>query len=437
MVKKSSVLFDKHSLNSYTKTCQGDGSDKVVIIMLNVKTPEEVNEIIKSLMTCSIRESFKCENIKAVNALGRILHQDIIAQENVPGFNRSTVDGYAVLSSDTFGCSEGLPSVLKLTGEVLMGESADEPVKSGFCVIVSTGGEVPDGADAVVMHEFTEDYGSGLIGMQKPVAPGANIIFKNDDAAKGDVILKSGLKITPHDIGILSALGYINVDVRCKPVAGVISTGDELVAAGAVPKNGQVRDVNLPMLCAALHKFGADVKDFGIMKDEEALIHAAMMEAVRVCDFVLISGGSSAGTRDMTAKIIESEGEILLHGIAMKPGKPTILGVVKEKPVFGLPGHPVAAYMVTELFVRPLISGLTGAEDKRKTTKATLSEAISSNHGREEYIVVRLDEKGETAAPVKGKSGLISGLSEVDGYICVPRDCEGLAKGEEVVVIYF
>jgi len=189
------------------------------------------------------------------------------------------------------------------------------------------------------------------------------------------------------------------------------------------------------MLMAAVSSFGAVPKSFGIIGDNEAAICDAMRLAAQKCDIVLVSGGSSAGVRDLTARVIDSLGELLLHGIAMKPGKPTIFGVIDGKPVFGLPGHPVAAYMVAELFVRPLIAEFMGASVQRRSTGAGLGEAVSANHGRAEFIAVRLVDG--VAVPVRGKSGLIAGLTGVDGYICIPRDCEGLAKGSEVVVTYF
>ena len=401
--------------------------------MLNVKTPEGALELINSKLTS---KEFTSESIKTTDAIGRVLLHDVISEENVPGFNRSTVDGYAVLASDTFGCSESIPAVLEYKGEVLMGESAEQELLPGTCIGVSTGGELPNGANAAVMVEHIEDYGSNMVGILKPVAPGNNVIFKGDDVSIGEKILTAGTELTIHDIGILSALGYSQVDVRRKPVVGIISSGDELTDASEVPKSGQIRNVNTPLLVAAVNRFGAKAVDFGIVRDKEKEISQTVRTAVATCDIVLISGGSSAGLRDLTAKVIGSEGELLLHGIAMKPGKPTILGVVKGKPVFGLPGHPVAAYFVTELFVRPLITQLMGAIVKRLTTKAVLGEAVSSNHGRAEYIAVRLDNRGN-ANPVRGKSGLIASLAGVDGYICVPRDCEGLAEGAEVIVTYF
>ena len=403
-----------------------------VRVLINVKTPEEVIKIIKEHFKPI---DFQAESIVLGAALERVLHDDIISNEDVPGFNRSTVDGYAVIASDTFGCSESIPAIQSVAGEILMGESAESVLAPGTCMIVSTGGEIPDKANAVVMFEHTEDYGKGMIGIQKSVAPGNNLIFKGDDVSIGEIVLTAGTKLTPHDIGILSALGISGINVRKKPVIGIISTGDELVPPTDIPGRGQVRDVNTPMLLAAATGFGADAKDFGLIRDDEKAIRKAVLSAVQVCDVVLISGGSSAGARDLTARVIASEGELLLHGIAMKPGKPTILGKINEKPIFGLPGHPVAAYIVTELFVHPLINMLVGAKTKQYTTTAKLSEAISSNHGREEYIAVRLIDG--IAHPIRGKSGLITGLAGVDGYICVPRDCEGLAKGADVRVVYF
>ena len=407
--------------------------------MLNVKTPSEVFDIIdrKFSSGCELGLDLSSlfENVEVINAVGRVLHSDILANEDVPGFDRSTVDGYAVIASDTFGASESIPAILNVIGDVPMGASADFSVKSGSCVSISTGGDLPDGCNAVVMVEHTEDYGDGLVGIAKPIAPGNNVIFRGDDVTRNTKILSAGSVLTVHDVGILSALGYSDVVVCGRPIVGVISTGDELVSPSNVPKRGQVRDVNSPMLTAFINQIGGFAVDYGIVKDEEDLLRSAVLSATNDCDVVLVSGGSSAGMRDLTAKIISDEGELLLHGIAMKPGKPTILGTVNGKPIFGLPGHPVAAYFVTELFVRHLLMRMTGTNLVRQTTSAQLGEAISSNHGRAEYIAVRIADG--VAVPVRGKSGLIASLAGVDGYITVPRDCEGLSKGEMVEVVYF
>ena len=428
--------------------------------MLTVLTPEEVEDIIYRRFPPLADPA---ERVGLGDAPGRTLYGDIIANEFVPGFDRSTVDGYAVVSSDTFGCSESIPAMLSLSGEVLMGHASQGTIQPGSCVSVSTGGDLPDGADAVVMLEYAEDYGSGFIGITSPVAPGNNIIFKGDDVSPGDRILPGGTILAPSDIGILAALGYDSVSVRRRPIVGIISTGDELVLPSESPGRGQIRDVNTPLLAAAIEKFGALPLSYGIIRDVETDLKDATLRAVTECDIVLVSGGSSAGARDLTARVIESSGVLLFHGIAMKPGKPTILGVIDNKPVFGLPGHPVAAYFVTELFVRLLISRLMGAAVKRRSVQARISEAVSSNHGRAEYIAIALSmaiasgELGDVGAerlelgvetlelgsevpvafPIKGKSGLITSLAGADGYICIPRDSEGIPKGEIVTVTLF
>jgi len=401
--------------------------------LLNVKTPNEAEIIIQSMYEVKRTQT---EAIGLDGCWARTLSFDVVSSEFVPGFDRSTVDGYAVIASDTFGCSDSLPAVLNLSGEILMGDAAAGNIRSGTCIAVSTGGDLPEGTDAVVMIEHTEDYGDGLIGILRPAAPGNNIIFKGDDVSPGDLILKAGTVLTPHYIGILSALGINIVNIMKKPVVGVISTGDELVSPSVKPGRGQVRDVNTPLLMAAAEKFGAEALAYGIIRDDADCLSSAVMKAVKECDVVLISGGSSAGLRDMTANVIEAVGKLLFYGIAMKPGKPTILGVIDDKPVFGLPGHPVAAYFVTELFVRPLIAGLMGAEVRRLTTTAKISEAISSNHGRAEFIAVTLGENG-SAHPIRGKSGLIASLANAGGYISIPRDSEGLPSGATVTVTYW
>lgn len=401
--------------------------------MLKVKTPEEAMEIIVSAFKNTTTAS---EIIPLKHSLGRTLCTDVIAQEYVPDFNRSTVDGYAVFARDTFGCSESIPAIIPVIGEIKMGSSAALPLEKGTCLSVPTGGDVPAGADAVVMLEYTEDYGDGTIGILKPVAPGENMIFRGDDVSPGESILSSGHIITPHDIGALAAVGASSVSVCTQPLVGIISTGDELVDYTKQPQKGQIRDVNTPMLDAVIQQAGGRTKLFGIIQDSTDALTDVVNTAIAECDAVLISGGSSVGMKDATARVIEKSGRILFHGIAMKPGKPTILGEISKKPIIGLPGHPVAAYFVSRLFVVALLSAMTGRHSKTFGVTARLTEAISANHGRAEYISVTLDDSGEaiTARPIHGKSGLITALKTSDGYICIPRDCEGLARGTSVTV---
>ncbi len=401
--------------------------------MLKVKTPEEVLALINEEFTPL--EGLE-EMVSLGEAIGRILSQDIAAEEYVPDFDRSTVDGYAVKTSDTFGCTDAIPAILTQVGEVLMGEGADMVLGIGDCVAVPTGGAVPKGADAVVMVEYSEDYGDGTVGISKSVAPGGNMIFRGDDVYPGKVILKKGRVLTSQDIGALAAIGRVEVPVQKKLTVGVISTGDELVPPEVRPGPGQVRDVNSPMLEAMLSQFGVKVINYGIVIDNEALLSEKVTKAVSECDAVLLSGGSSVGVKDAACRIIESMGSLLLHGIAIKPGKPTILGKAGEKPLVGLPGHPVAAYFITKLFVLPLLGRLTDRDMTAYTVTAKVTESISANHGRAQYHCCKLEyrEDGLWAHPIRGKSGLITTLAGADGYFCIQRDCEGLPRGAEVQV---
>ena len=401
--------------------------------MLHVKTPEEVLALIET----EFAPVAEREYVSLTAAMGRILAEDVTATEYVPDFDRSTVDGYAVRARDTFGCSDAIPAILTLQGEVFMGQGAEFDLNDEECVAVPTGGAVPKGADSVVMVEYTEDYGDGTIGIAKSAAPGQNMIFRGDDVFPGKLILQKGRVLSSQDIGALAAMGRVQVPVARKLTVGVISTGDELVPPEAVPGPGQVRDVNSPMLEAMLGVFGVQVINYGIVIDNEALLAEKVTKAVAECDAVLLSGGSSVGVKDAACRIIESMGGLLLHGIAIKPGKPTILGKAGVKPLVGLPGHPVAAYFVTKLFVLPLLSRLAGRKQENYTTTARITESVSANHGRAQYHCCRLERRnGELYAyPIRGKSGLITTLAGADGYFCIDRDCEGLPQGAEIQVM--
>ena len=403
--------------------------------MLVVKTPEEVFRIMEDTFT---REA-PAEIVPLADASGRVLSEDVTAAEWIPGFDRSMVDGFAVRAADTFGCSDSLPAILPIAGEVLMGRPVDMHLSAGEAAVIPTGGELPAGADAVVMLEYTEDYGDGTVGILKPAASGENVIYKGDDAKPGKGLLSAGTKLLPAQIGALAAAGVRCVAVRKPLRVGILSTGDELVPAEEVPGPGKVRDVNAPMLSAYIREYGAGTSLYGIARDSESEIGRVVDLALSECDVVLISGGSSAGVKDTTAKIISDRGELLFHGIAMKPGKPTILGNAGGKPVLGLPGHPGAAFFVTEIFVTALLDHLNGRKRSTYPVKAVLSERIPANHGRAQYTGVTLTEENGvlTAHPVHTKSGLITQLSRVCGYVCVPRDAEGLEKGEEVPVWHF
>lgn len=402
--------------------------------MFSVKKPAEALELILT----EFGRVLPSESIGTSQAIGRALACDVIAQENIPQFSRSSVDGYAVVAADTFGCGESIPAMLRMAGEVLIGQKPGMRVNCGECVYVPTGGEIPSGADAMVMVEYTEDYGDGLRYISKPSAPGAHIVFKGDDVKIGKRVLEQGRVLRPQDIGVLAALGYPCVEVRKKPVVGILSTGDELVEIDNALRDSQVRDINTYTLCAGVTQAGGEPVSFGICRDEYDTLKTIVTNAIKRCDLLLVSGGSSVGNRDATHQVIGELGSVLLHGIAVKPGKPTIVGVVENKPVFGLPGHPVSAYFSFSQFVRPLIGVMLGARKEfPRIVQARLSANLPSNHGREEYVSVRLvtGENGYAAKPVYGNSGMITVLADADGYVRIERDCEGLMAGVQVDVL--
>lgn len=401
--------------------------------MLQVKTPEEVLAL--------IRKEFsplpgRTETVPYTEALGRVLAEDITAEEYVPDFDRSTVDGYACRAADTFGCSDAIPAILTVAGEVQMGRGADFALARESCAYVPTGGAIPSGADCAVMIEYTEDYGDGTVGILKPGAPGMNLIFRGDDVFPGKPILKAGRVLTAQDIGALAAVGRTQVPVVRRLRIGVISTGDELVPPEEAPGPGQVRDVNTPLLAAMLKEFGADCVSYGIVVDDEALLREKVRIAARECDAVILSGGSSVGVKDATCRIIEEMGELLLHGIAVKPGKPTILGRAGSIPMIGLPGHPVAACIVARLFVLPLLGRLSGRVREQLPVTAELTESLGANHGRAQVSACVLKREGGKllATPIRSKAGLITQLAGADGFFVIDRDCEGLPKGAAVQV---
>ena len=396
--------------------------------MLNVLSREEAVALIKKKTAHLTPET---ETVNISDAARRVLACDTVSAENIPSFDRSTVDGYAVNAADTFGAGASIPAQLEITGEILMGESADFDLARGQCVKISTGGMLPGGADAAVMVEHT-DFAGGLCLVYKPVAPGENITKKGDDISAGETALKKGTLIRPSHIGVLAALGITEVEVYKKPVIAVISTGDEIV--GEDPKPGQIRDVNTFLLSSAIKESGCEAIEYGAVADKREDIENAVKECVKKADAVIISGGSSAGARDMTVDIIDTLGEAYFHGIAMKPGKPTIFGIISGKPVFGLPGHPLAAYFVFRLIVTEFIRDLMNMPPEKPSGRAALSENIPSNHGREEFLCVKMDENNEIV-PLHTKSGIISVLSEAGGFIKIPRNTEGINKGT-VMEIY-
>lgn len=371
------------------------------------------------------------ETVPFDQAAGRVLACNVVSEEGVPPFDRSTVDGFAVCAGDTFGCSDALPALLVLAGEVEMGAEVNVAVSPGSCVRIPTGGKVPVGADAVVMLEYCEEYGDSTIGVARPAAPGDNIVFENDDIAPGSMLVEEGTQLRAHHVGTLASLGMTTCEVRRQMKVGIISTGDEIVEVSAVPVASQMRDVNTPLLASAVAACGAQAVCYPIVPDNFDALLATVCEALDTCDMVLVSGGSSAGQKDNTARVLGQLGDMLFHGIAVKPGKPTMCANVDGVPVFGLPGHPVAAYFMFLELAAPL---LAPAAAETLFLQAKLVQGLPSNHGRTELVPVKLEatDTDLRAAPIRSKSGLISQLCAADGYIEIDRNTEGLAAGETV-----
>ena len=400
--------------------------------MLNVVSMEEALAFVDE---ASRKRRIESEAAALYEADGRVLSADVVSAENIPAFDRSIMDGYALNSADSFGASETLPAMLRVVGEIKMGKAADITLKSGECAKIPTGGMLPEGADAVVPYEFTDLPSDDLCLCFQSLSPFRNVNRKGDDVAEGEAVLKAGTILSPTSIGVLAAMGLETVKVFKRPKLGIISTGNELVEITEKPTYGKIRDVNSHLLFSLCSSLGCECQKYGIVKDDKEKLLEAVKKASAENDLILISGGSSAGEADLTNDILDELGVVLFHGIAAKPGKPTMLGLIGEKAVFGLPGHPAACYFMAAILVGRYIAGLLGVKEKEAGVSASLSEHLSSNHGREEIICVRL-ENGK-AIPVRGKSGVISQLANADGYIIIPRDCEGLKEGSSVSVRLF
>ncbi|MFA5524304.1 MAG: gephyrin-like molybdotransferase Glp [Tissierellales bacterium] len=374
------------------------------------------------------------EEINILEVTERVLANDLVAKENVPEFNRSTVDGYAVKSSDTHGASESIPSFLILLGEIRMGEMADIKISSGEAIYVPTGGMIPEGADAVIMIEHAEKLDDSTLMIYKPLSVGENVILKGDDIKIGEEAIKKGKKLSPQDIGVLAALGVYKIKVYKKPRFFIISTGDEIVDLDEKLTMGKVRDINSYALSSLIIKLGGEVSGKSIVRDDFELLRNKVEEALEISDIVIISGGSSVGTRDYTSKVINSfNGKgVFVHGVSIKPGKPTIIGEGKGKAIFGLPGHPVSSIIIFKVFIEYFIRHLMNIKENVNITTAILDFNFPSSPGKETYQMVNIVEKeGKTyAVPTFGKSGMITLLSKSDGYIVLKPHEEGISKGE-------
>lgn len=402
----------------------------------------KVTDLEKVLEYTSLFPVAETEEISLHDTPGRILAEELIADIDLPGFSRSTMDGYAVRASSTFGASEENPALLSVVGAIAMGESPSFSVEQGETARISTGGMLPEGADSVVMIEHTEILDEKTIEAYKSAAPGQNVIEKGEDFTRGNIMLSCGRKIRPQETGLLAAFGKEKVKVYKKPVIGIISTGDEVVPVSETPLSGQIRDINTYSLSGQVIEAGGIPLTFGIVKDDYKNLLKRCREALLQSDMILISGGSSVGTRDFTIEVLSAlpDSEIIVHGISISPGKPTILARSGKKALWGLPGHVVSAMIVFAAVVKPFIekiSGFSSDQKSRFTLSARLSRNVSSAQGRTDYIRVRLTGKEGVlwAEPILGKSGLINTMIRADGLIEVGKNTEGLEKGTQVPVI--
>ncbi len=393
------------------------------------------------------------EAVPLDQSLGRIIAEDIRSPEDLPRFNRSTMDGYAVRSMDTFGASESLPAVLTVSANILMGTMPERRLAKGEVMKIATGGALPEGADAVVMFEYTQAVNAETIEVTKPAAPGENVIHAGDDVKKDEAVLPRGHRMRPQDMAALAGVGVTLVKVFERPRVAIISTGNEIVSAEGVPGPGQIRDTNSYNLKGLIIQCGGIPVRKGIIPDDYGRLRATLAEALADSRLVLMTGGSSVGIADLTARVINDAGKpgVLVHGVSIKPGKPLVVGLVESPrghvPVFGLPGHPAAVNICFDLFVKPVLFQLTGEISHLalegipsvRTVKARLGRSISSAPGREDHVRVLLErrEDGLWARPIFGASGLISTLVKAVGTVVVPVNQIGIEAGEHVEVRLF
>jgi molybdopterin molybdotransferase len=373
-------------------------------------------------------------------ALGRVTAEEIASPETLPAFSRSTVDGYAVIARDTFGASDWLPAYLTLTDEVSMGHQPDFKLNPAQAALIYTGGMLPDGSDAVVMVEHTQHTAIGEIEVVRAASAGENILKAGEDIALQQIIVLAGVRLRPPEIGGLLALGITKVNVSTRPMIGIISSGDEIIPPEERPSAGQVRDINSYSLSALVEQTGGNPVRYGIVSDEREALRQTLQTAMKKCSAVIVTAGSSASTRDLTAEVIQTLGTpgVLVHGINLRPGKPTILAVCDGKPVIGLPGNPVSALIVASIFVAPLVERLLGLTypKPKPMLVARLTINLASQAGREDYVPVTLSDglQGYLAEPIFYKSNLIFSLVRADGLVKIPSAATGLSAGEQVMV---
>ncbi|MDD2619291.1 MAG: molybdopterin molybdotransferase MoeA [Syntrophomonadaceae bacterium] len=386
-----------------------------------------------------IKDNFAQPHMEKVNldqANQRILAEEVLSPEDVPAFNRSVVDGYAVRAEDTFGSSESLPAYLGFVGEVIMGQAADLELLPEQCCWIPTGGMLPAACNAAVMVEYTEKLSDDTVLIYKPVGPWENIMLEGEDVKKGQIIFSAGHLIRPQDIGLLASLGITSLNVFKPLKVGLLSTGDEIINIDKKPLTGQVRDVNSFAIAAALENCGAIPRNYPLVGDDFNILKQAVERGLSENDLLIMSGGSSVGVMDVSLDVLLSfpESRLIFHGIALKPGKPTMAVKIGDKMVIGLPGHPVSALMVFYIVCSPALR-----QKPLLTIDARIKFNLASQSGRDDFVPVKLIEENEEiiAVPLLGKSGLMSILSMANGYIHIPYEKQGVKAGAKIKVCLF
>ncbi len=386
------------------------------------------------------------EYVAVTGVVGRVLARPVRAALDVPHFARAYMDGYAVRAGDTTGATDTAPARLRVVGAVEMGHAAPGPVRAGEAMRIPTGGMLPARADAVVMVEHTSEAGDGTVAIARAARPGQHVMARGEDMRRGDLLFAAGHRCRPHDVGALTGVGASRVLVHRRPRVAVIATGNEIVPPDATPQPGQVRSINQYALAAMIAAEGGVAIDFGVVPDRVAAIRGAVTRALRTADVVMLSGGSSVGTKDLTPRVIGAlpRARVLVHGVRIKPGKPTLIAQVGAKPVLGLPGHPVSALVVFEIFGAPLVRRLAGEPDERAFTprtpvRARLAAPIASTAGRDDWVRVRLEERGGDwiAHPLAGGSAEIAAFVHADGMVHVAAATPAVEAGATVVVQRF
>jgi molybdopterin molybdotransferase len=408
---------------------------------LKVMTPREATARFAEAYTPRPRGT---ERVALRRAYRRVLAADVVAPEDLPEFDKSTVDGYAVHVADTAAASSGRPVALRIVGEVEMGRPPEFAIHAGEAARIPTGGMLPEGADGVIMFEDTRLRDERTVEATRPTGQGENVIRRAEDVRRGAVVLHAGTRLRPQDVGLLAGIGVVEVEVFLQPRVAVLATGDEIIPPDRRPTAGQVRDINTYTISALVQQEGGVPEVHEIIPDDRERLLGTLRTARATSDLVLVSGGSSVGEKDAVAWAINAMGApgVVVHGVNIKPGKPTILGVVDGTPVVGLPGHPVSGMVIFDVFVRDLLRGLAGRTPPRnlgRLVRARMERRVPSAGRREDHVRVFLEERDGAlwAIPQLGKSGIITTMTRADGLVVVPPGRDGVAEGDEVTVELF